>query len=222
MHKDSAPVLDVGRPDMHCTCHIFEAIPNLTQSISSIQVVNNQPYHFMKFDRFVFIVILSLVKTTTLVSATDAPTKSPTAPPTVYAGTSKWYVSYEDQVCKQDCEVADGSECGGITRDSFTIANGLYATAGACCSARLSYLDVNYCEDRSLATPVGTDMYYAKQSDGYCVQDTGDTMATVTDKLYDGADACCSGAMSWIPSVYCTSRSEAVAADRFSDKWFGE
>ena len=207
---------------MHCTCHIFEAIPNLTQSISSIQVVNNQPYHFMKFDRFVFIVILSLVKTTTLVSATDAPTKSPTAPPTVYAGTSKWYVSYEDQVCKQDCEVADGSECGGITRDSFTIANGLYATAGACCSARLSYLDVNYCEDRSLATPVGTDMYYAKQSDGYCVQDTGDTMATVTDKLYDGADACCSGAMSWIPSVYCTSRSEAVAADRFSDKWFGE
>jgi hypothetical protein len=176
----------------------------------------------------VTIAIVSLVKTNTLVSATDAPTKSPTAPPTVYAGTSKWYVSYEDQVCKQDCEVANGSDCGGITRDSFTIANGLYATAEACCSARLSYLDVNYCEDRSLATPVGTGMYYADPSEGHCLKDAipataadGEGEAEPTDKLYASPETCCS-AMSWIPSAYCLARSPTTSAAPvgYSGKWF--
>jgi hypothetical protein len=187
------------------------------------------------FSRYALaIAVLSLTEVN---AATPNPTKNPTAPPTtgkptnpptIYVGTNKWYVSYSDQTCKKDCAVAANTDCGGITRDSFTIANGLYTTAEACCSARLGYIDKNYCADRSKVTPVGTGMYYAASSGGYCLKDEipataadGEGKASANDKLYATPAACCS-AMSWIPSAYCLARSPTTSAAPvgYSGKWF--
>lgn len=187
------------------------------------------------FSRYALaIAVLSLTEVN---AVTPNPTKNPTAPPTtgkptnpptIYVGTNKWYVSYSDQTCKKDCAVAANTDCGGITRDSFTIANGLYTTAEACCSARLGYIDKNYCADRSKVTPVGTGMYYAASSGGYCLKDEipataadGEGKASANDKLYATPAACCS-AMSWIPSAYCLARSPTTSAAPvgYSGKWF--
>eukprot|EP01082_Thalassiosira_pseudonana_P012178 g10918.t1.1.5e17418a g10918 g10918.t1 contig45:50028-51118(+) len=173
------------------------------------------------------IAILSLAENS--VTATAPPTKKPTSRPSVYVGTSKWYVSVQDNKCKKDCAESSGADCGGITRDEYTISNGLYANTKACCANGLSYLDKKYCMDRSKVNPNGTGMYYAVMSGGYCLKDEipanaarGEGEASATDKLFTNPTDCCS-TMTWIPSAYCLSRTRAdrsAAPVGYSGKWF--
>lgn len=63
-------------------------------------------------------------------------------PPYEAKGTGKWFVSYQNQKCVQDCPVGSSPLCGGvITENSIALFN----DARACCSERLWWVDLESC-----------------------------------------------------------------------------
>lgn len=125
-------------------------------------------------------------------------------------------------MCAEDCEgnATNGGICGGIIDESSVE---LFDDAMACCEAKLSYLELEYCVDNSLEAIDGTDHYFAV-SEGHCVKDAvnctdpdlcGD--ATSNDKLFDDISSCCSEALAWITTELCETRSLNAT---YSDLWF--
>ena len=160
----------------------------------------------------------SISATTTTPATTAATTTTTTTTTTPYAGTSKWYVDYENQRCKMDCAESAGGECSGITPDTSL---DFYDTASLCCSNKLGYLDVDFCADRSLKTPLGTQKFYAVTPDGYCLKDADPAKgATALDKLYIDAKTCCSSALGWVNSDFCESRSTGGVG--YTNLWSGK
>jgi hypothetical protein len=136
-------------------------------------------------------------------------------------GTGEWYADTANgNLCAKDCVVSSSDpDCSGVNHDTASWLTDTYATAEACCAAKFSYLDGDYCADRSSATPSGTDKYYADTSTNSCVLD--DSVGTKTfaaGTLYETAAACCSGSLGWILSDYCTTRSEGGAG--YINKWY--
>eukprot|EP00804_Cyclotella_cryptica_P028904 CCRYP_008477-RB/>CCRYP_008477-RB protein AED:0.31 eAED:0.31 QI:0/0/0/1/0.5/0.33/3/0/438 len=162
-----------------------------------------------------FYSLLLSAKSITATTTSPATTATTTTTTTPYAGTSKWYVDYENQRCKMDCAESAGGECSGITSNTNL---DFYDTARLCCSNKLGYLDVDFCADRSLKTPLGTEKFYAVSPDGYCLQDVDPADgATAVDKLYVDAETCCSGALGWVNSDFCVSRS--TGGDGYTNMW---
>ena len=135
-----------------------------------------------------------------------------------YAGTSKWYVDYQNNKCVQDCATPTAG-CGGIIEDTSTA---LYADAAACCAAKLSYVDADVCASNSNPTSTGTGKYYADTQNKKCVVDSNPpagVRAPASAVLYDTISKCCSGSLSWVNAEYCASRSD-VTGTGYSNKWF--
>jgi len=68
-------------------------------------------------------------------------------PPTEVLGTSRWYVSYRENKCVQDCSVRVAPTCGGIIKESH---ESLFETPRLCCEDKLSWRDSDQCESESL------------------------------------------------------------------------
>lgn len=79
-------------------------------------------------------------------------------------------------------------------------------------------MDADFCADRSLKVPLGTDKYYADLESGSCLQDVdpADGGASSSDKLHADAATCCA-TLSWINSEYCESRSTGGTGS--TNKW---
>lgn len=169
-----------------------------------------------------------------LTSASDSPSKSPTkgptkspstspsVSPTQYAGTGEWYADTAgSNLCTKDCATGGSdAECTGVNHDTATWLTDTYADAETCCRQKYSYLDSSYCADRSKVTPTGTNKYYADLSSSSCQVDDDPSLSKVfhSGELYADAAACCTGALGWISSLYCESRSEGGAG--YHNKWY--
>lgn len=58
---------------------------------------------------------------------------------TTYAGTSEWYVVYEDKTCYQDCSGA--APCGGVVNSWVD----LYKSKEKCCKEKLEWIPLRKC-----------------------------------------------------------------------------
>lgn len=140
----------------------------------------------------------------------------------VWTGTQKFYLDSTENICVQDC---DGSApCGGIIEQSWV---GLYDTIELCCSNALSSLDPTYCAAQSNPSVTNTNKWFVEGS--ICKKDcagTGDECASPSswDKLYDNAEACCQGKLSWVQEDFCKTRSDPTtygnAQGAYTDKWY--
>ena len=147
-----------------------------------------------------------------------------------FPGTGEYYTDGTNNRCVADCaegEVsADGGVCGGIITDASVPT---FLDSALCCSSTLSYVDPDFCADRSLDVPVGTSKYIA-DSAGFCAMDDADLSdttpcdpasivcdtATASDKLYDDVATCCAS-MAWITTELCETRS---AVDTYTNLFF--
>jgi hypothetical protein len=153
---------------------------------------------------------------------TKNPTKRPTNPPTVYVGTGEWYADTANgNLCTKDCATSGSDpDCSGVNHNTATWLSDTYATAAQCCAQKFSYLDGDYCADRSSASPQGTNKYYADTSTNSCKIDDDPSLSKTfgAGTLFATAASCCSGALGWINSDYCTTRSEGGAG--YHNKWY--
>lgn len=152
---------------------------------------------------------------------TPLPTPVPTSPPTAYLGTGQWYADTANGgLCAKDCVVSSSDpDCSGVNHDTASWLTDTFATAAACCAAKFSYLDSDYCADRSSSSPSGTNKYYADISTNSCLlDDSVGSMVFAAGTLYDTAAACCAGSLGWILSDYCTTRSEGGAG--YINEWY--
>jgi len=106
--------------------------------------------------------------------------------------TNLWYVDYGANVCKKDCAVVSTSpECDGYPEEQSTK---MFASASACCAAKLSWIPKETCETASTtgvdptdSDSPGTGAWRKNDSWSYCVLDckesgniaTGDNILTV-------------------------------------------
>jgi hypothetical protein len=92
-----------------------------------------------------------------------------------------------------------------------SVTETLYSSAGACCSARLSWMSNELCVSRSTGVP--TMKFYSDQIAGVCRQDcsTGDGLpcggspTDLSSTLYSSLDSCCTTGISWEPA--CVDKS---------------
>ena len=160
-------------------------------------------------------------KNPTNAPTTLSPTKKPTNAPTAYLGSGEWYADTANgNLCSKDCAVSTSNpDCSGINHDTATWLTDTYADAATCCKQKFSYLDEKYCADRSSASPKGTGKFYADTSSGSCKVDDSATKGPFqSGSLFDTAAACCTGALGWINSLYCTSRS--TGGTGYHNKWY--
>ncbi|KAL3787625.1 hypothetical protein HJC23_011773 [Cyclotella cryptica] len=152
---------------------------------------------------------------------TLAPTKKPTNPPTAYLGSGEWYADTANgNLCSKDCAVSTLTpDCSGINHDTATWLTDTYADAATCCEQKFSYLDVDYCASRSKGTPTSTGKFYADTASSSCKVDDSATKGPFqSGTLFDTAAACCTGALGWVNSLYCTSRS--TGGTGYHSKWY--
>ena len=64
-------------------------------------------------------------------------------PPFKFAGTGKWYVSYPDSKCVQDCPSEDSPVCGGVVSESHIT---LFDDPGSCCAEKLFWIPIEECQ----------------------------------------------------------------------------
>lgn len=141
-----------------------------------------------------------------------------------YGGTGKWYLDSGGRMCVQDCATSTDTACGGVSTQNWQI---LSDTLEDCCSARLSYLNQEFCVVQSTPTLEGTDTWFVDDTVGRCRQfctatTTGSQCGTYTTSrgdLYPDAAACCSARLNWQNSEYCTSRSTDPDTGT-TNKWF--
>ena len=130
-----------------------------------------------------------------------------------YTGSLTYYPDYASSICVQDCDSAIAG-CGGIITDS---SKTLFPTISECCDQSLATIESALCEDRSDVSGTGTGKYYTEPGSLVCFQDSGATR--VTDPLtllFDDAEKCCTEAIPYVSTAYCTSRSSGS----YSDKWY--
>ncbi len=61
------------------------------------------------------------------------------------SGSNRWYVSYTDSICKQDCKNSSSLSCGGLA-NSWDF---LYDTVEDCCVQRLYWVKLDVCISQS-------------------------------------------------------------------------
>ena len=143
-------------------------------------------------------------------------------------GSEEWFVDYQENICVQDCAVdAAKPGCAGVLKDSSTAT---YASAEACCVAKLGWIDKTSCTVKSTggtaAPDTGSDKWYVDYQSNSCAQDCEAVTATctspgkilsVTDTqtLYDDATACCKAKLSWMSEDLCVALSSGVFSDLF-------
>ncbi|KAL3804075.1 hypothetical protein HJC23_006466 [Cyclotella cryptica] len=133
--------------------------------------------------------------------------------------TDKFYVSYSEKMCKQDCPVDPTTfECGGTPED---LSTPLYATVEECCSEKLAFIDLTLCTAVSLNET--TDKFYVSYTDKVCKKDCpvgesfecGGTPEDLTTKLFETVEACCSEKLSYIDESLCAALSLNQTTDKF-------
>jgi len=130
----------------------------------------------------------------------------------------KWFVDYQEHLCKKDCDTSSDPACA----TSATMDTILYDDAAACCKAKLNYLDEDTCAASSIAGtaagPVGNSKWFADYSisPARCVKNCAvgtapachgilETTAGVT--FYDDAETCCEKKFSWYNPTACLVKS---------------
>jgi len=146
---------------------------------------------------------------------------------------NKWYLDYDrspDDLCSRICpdsSLEDG--CGGHLHPNSGKAT--YTSAEDCCSAQLSYLNVNFCAANSMeADYQGSGGYYVDSTDHICVKDCegaapcGGILKGSSVTVFDSGDdtaniAACCASLSYDLDI-CTSQSTPDSVG--SLKWFVE
>jgi len=143
----------------------------------------------------------------------------------------KWFVDYEEHLCKKDCDTSSDPACDtSATKDTI-----LYDDAAACCKAKLNYLDEDTCAASSIggtaAGPVGNSKWYADYSisPARCVKNCAvgamncqgilETTAGVT--FYDDVETCCEKKFSWYNPIACMVKS-TYDGDGFTLKFYAD
>ena len=147
--------------------------------------------------------------------ATDAPTSNPTLNP----GTSQWYVSYPTTGnCHKDCPTieAGGSDpdCGGVVTTS---GEETFVTVTSCCMAKLSHIQLAYCEGTSqnqneTSPYLGSGKYYAGSDK--CLEDCeegevsisgegicGGIVKEASVQLFDSVEVCCDQKLGYLGAM---------------------
>ena len=141
--------------------------------------------------------------------------------------TSKWYVSYEDGACREDC-TDDLPKCKVAESGSLTF----FTSAESCCKASLSYLDEDACvaasnNGQTINTVSTNEWYVVPGSDQLCAQDC-ETSTTLKScggivsksgvRLYDTETECCKQAYSWTNQALCIALSKNFGEP--TDLWY--
>ena len=136
---------------------------------------------------------------------------------------SQWFVNYENEVCVQDCDPADGTPCSALNDSSAT----LYATALDCCQERLSWIDSSNCDTLSQGGNItGTLKWYVDYGNQMCVQDcpadgaSCGGLAALFEMLYDDETACCEEKLSYISAGLCQAKSLANGTYAGTNQWY--
>ena len=161
-------------------------------------------------------------------------------------GTDKWYVDYQNGVCRQDCfdngatapspltttspPATNGPQCE--YSDSGGLSLGWYDTATDCCKNKLPSVDQDSCILASISgealNDVATDKWYvAGNYDQPCAKDCavatgspecGGIKAKNGDAFYADAATCCKTAFSWVDSDLCETLS--ADPDAHTNLWY--
>ena len=126
------------------------------------------------------------------------------------AGTTKFFVIYEEEKCGQDCDAAGGLPCVGRPQ---VLSVQLFDSAADCCSAMLPWLDLDSCLSVTNGVPIsppalaGSGEWYVDWAINKCVKDC--VGAAPCGGLKDGwefghasVDTCCA-MISWVPRSSC-------------------
>jgi hypothetical protein len=125
--------------------------------------------------------------------------------------TSKWYVDYQSNSCKQDCPVAANSPCGGSPPD---LSMQLFEDADTCCAQKLGWVQKDTCTSvsESGAAAAPTLKWYASYDDGTCKKDCdggsecgGILSNTAGVQLFENQDDCCAAKFGWIDEDLCVA-----------------
>lgn len=138
-----------------------------------------------------------------------------------YIGTGKYYrASSGDDLCVRDCPRNSGGDatCGGIV-DAMWVR--LHETAEACCSTEHSWIEEELCAARSRGS--GVEMFWADQANSKCVKDSETKAKDLSVRLFETAEACCSGLIGWISLAQCTADANGLTlSERGSGKYYVE
>jgi hypothetical protein len=141
------------------------------------------------------------------------------------AGTNKWYVSYENGVCRNDCVTGDAS-CELADNGSLTF----FDTAESCCKALLGSNDEDACvagsdQGLSISTVPTSKWYVSTSGDQPCAQDCatgtgacGGIVSKTGVRLYETAAECCDQAYGWLNEDLCEKLSLNAGDD--TDLWY--
>lgn len=131
-------------------------------------------------------------------------------------GSNKWFVSYEvgEERCFREC-LPEGGSCGGLAHLDIE----LFDDAKTCCTNKLSYKSLSYCEVASTgSTYTGTSLYYVDYPNSRCVMDCDDAIADcggiITDRsteLFNTVTECCDAKLPSLDQSLCLSRSNEAS-----------
>eukprot|EP00579_Thalassiosira_antarctica_P014394 CAMPEP_0201944786 /NCGR_PEP_ID=MMETSP0903-20130614/53570_1 /ASSEMBLY_ACC=CAM_ASM_000552 /TAXON_ID=420261 /ORGANISM="Thalassiosira antarctica, Strain CCMP982" /LENGTH=745 /DNA_ID=CAMNT_0048487841 /DNA_START=56 /DNA_END=2294 /DNA_ORIENTATION=+ len=146
-------------------------------------------------------------------------------------GTGKWYVSFPDEYCLQDCKHSGAGSCGGLAK-KWDI---LYNDAASCCQTKLPYKNLGWCTGTSLGNSFpGSGKFYADQIKQTCTKDCvsggpldgdsecGEIIEDAYVDLYDSIIECCRQKLSWQNVNLCASSfnpSGAVGSGQWYVDW---
>lgn len=141
-------------------------------------------------------------------------------------GSNKWYVSYEDGVCRQDCNTG-ADKCVLADNGSLTF----FDSPTSCCKALLGSNNEEACvtgsnEGKTISTVATNKWYVSTSGDQPCAQDCetgggiagcGGIVSKTGVRLYDSATECCDQAYGWLNEDLCEklSENEGVGTDLF-------
>lgn len=129
-----------------------------------------------------------------------------------YSGTEKWYVDHHNNRCVQDCAISMNTTCGGIVHSAYV---DMFDTAKRCCTERLGWMGIEYCEVESTDTAtsaatssVGSGGWYVNHQALRCVQDCVGTspcggLAKSWDEIFTSDRNCCSAKLWWLEASTC-------------------
>lgn len=133
--------------------------------------------------------------------------------------TDLFYPNQGEGLCHKDCAGTAGA-CNGRPSD---YSQEMYATAEACCTARLGWINKDSCKSKSEngadAPLVGTNKWFVNWQTNMCDQDCPTANGGACRGVSDGASvvmhatakACCSSHFSSHDGDFCASRSSGAA-----------
>lgn len=119
--------------------------------------------------------------------------------------TNKFYVSYGDNKCMQDCPDTNPAPCGGNPSSDMT----LYDDVETCCAEKLKWINPDICvADSNGIAPTGSNLWYVDWAILKCVQDCEGSvpcggLKTPYDVTFATSSECCTGRLSWVNATEC-------------------